>query len=128
MLLWAVMSSGLGMIALFATYYVLAMTRERRRAARAAAEREAALGAPDDVPPVSEPKPSTPYWELDARLENAPIGTVEYLPMGNGGAIGAPPDLPEHHRPRRGNPRLARIAEARQLRFGDDRRSLLRRS
>lgn len=125
---WPIMLAGFGVIGLFVAYYIFAMNRDRRRQAMATelalATQRAALVAPT----VAEPERAPAVWELDARLEDAPIGTVEYLPLENGAAIGSlPEDLSEPERRRRGNPRLARMTDARQHRFADDRRTLLRR-
>jgi hypothetical protein len=126
---WPIMLAGFGIIGLFVAWYVFAMDRDRRRRALAAelalaTQRSAMVAAADD-----EPERTPAVWELDARLEDAPIGTVEYLPLDNGAAIGSlPDDLAESERPRRGNPRLARMSDARTHRHQEDRRSLLRRT
>jgi hypothetical protein len=126
---WPIMLAGFGIIGLFVAWYVFVMDRDRRRRAMAA---ELALGAQRSAmiaPASDEPERTPAVWELDARLEDAPIGTVEYLPLDNGAAIGSlPEDLSETKRPRRGNPRLARMRDARSHRHLEDRRSLLRRS
>ena len=66
-------------------------------------------------PAESTAKPQRPIapWELDARLDEAPIGTVEYIAKEDGSATLT---LPEERQnpPKRGNPRMARIAEARK--------------
>jgi hypothetical protein len=125
---WPIMLAGFGVIGLFVAYYVFAMNRDRRRQAMAVEMALAAQRSALVAPAAAEPERAPAVWELDARLEDAPIGTVEYLPLENGAAIGSlPEDLSEPERPRRGNPRLARMTDARQHRFADDRRSLLRR-
>lgn len=124
---WPVMLGGFALIGLVIAWSVFAMDRDRRRRALAhetalAAQRSALANA------TAEPERVPAVWELDARLEEAPIGTVEYLPLENGGAIGSlPEDLPEPEGPLRGNPRQARLTDARKHRFVEDRRGLLRR-
>jgi hypothetical protein len=124
---WPLMLGGFALIGLVIAWSVFAMDRDRRRRALAA---EAALAAQraalDNTAAAPERVPAV--WELDARLEEAPIGTVEYLPLENGGAIGSlPEDLPEPEGPLRGNPRQARLTDARKHRYVEDRRGLLRR-
>lgn len=124
---WPVMLGGFALIGLVIAWSVFAMDRDRRRRALVqetalAAQRAALANA------TAEPERTPAVWELDARLEEAPIGTVEYLPLENGGAIGSlPEDLPEPEGPLRGNPRQARLTDARKHRFVEDRRGLLRR-
>jgi hypothetical protein len=126
---WPVMLGGFGVIGLFVAYYVFAMDRDRRRRALAAEMALAAQRSAMAAPIAAEPDRAPAVWELDARLEDAPIGTVEYLPLENGAAIGSlPEDLSEPEGPRRGNPRQARMTDARKHRYAGDRRSLLRRS
>jgi len=126
---WPIMLAGFGIIGLFVAWYVFVMDRDRRRRAMAAELALAAQRSAMVAPAADEPERTPAVWELDARLEDAPIGTVEYLPLDNGAAIGSlPEDLGETERPRRGNPRLARMSDARTHRHLEDRRSLLRRS
>ena len=127
---WPIMLGGFVLIALFVAYYVFTMDRDRRR--RALAETTAAAAA-ETLAAASayraEPQRVPAVWELDARLEDAPIGSVEFLPLEDGTAIGSPPtELAEPAKPRRGNPRLARISEARKHRTIEDRHTLLRRT
>jgi hypothetical protein len=125
---WPVMLGGFGLIGLVIAYSVFAMNRDRRRRALAAEEAIAARSMAMAASTAAEPERTPAMWELDARLEEAPIGTVQYLPLENGRAIGSPPEeLSEPGAPRRGNPRAARITEARKQRSVEDRRSLLRR-
>jgi hypothetical protein len=126
---WPVMLAGFGIIGLFVAWYAFVMERDRRRHALAAEMALAAQRAAMAAPAATEPERTPAVWELDSRLEDAPIGTVEYLPLENGAAIGALPEaLSESERPRRGNQRLARLSNARTHRHMEDRRSLLRRS
>lgn len=66
-------------------------------------------------------------WEVDSRLEDQPIGTVDYLPLGASDAIGTLP--PMEPRPRRTNPHAARIQAARKSResYERERSRLLKR-
>lgn len=126
---WPIMIGGFGLIGLFVAYYVFAMDRDRRR--RALAVEMAATAAESLAIAGSSAEAARPpaVWELDARLEDAPVGTVEFLPLEDGTAIGSPPsELVEPPKPRRGNLRLARISEARKHRMVEDRHTLLRRS
>lgn len=121
-----IMIGGLGVVALVAMYGIFLAGAARRRER----EPQPALESPAPNPePELRPR-ALASWEVDARLEDAPLGTVDYLPLENGAAIGSPPpdfeDEPD--RPRRTNPRLARLEAARSHRASDDRRSLLRRS
>jgi len=126
---WPIMLAGFGIIGLFVAWYVFAMDRDGRRRALAAEQALATQRSAMVAPAADESERTPAVWELDARLEDAPIGTVEYLPLDNGAAIGSlPDDLAERERPRRGNPRLARMSDARTHRHLEDRRSLLRRS
>ena len=126
---WPLMVGGFGTIGLVIAFSAFAMKRDRHRqvlaeeaalAARTSAAQSRTAAVPERMPAM---------WERDAALEEAPIGTVEYLPLEDGRAVGSPPeDLPEPEGPRRVNPRLARINDARNSRQLPDRRSLLRRS
>jgi hypothetical protein len=125
---WEVMVGGLAVIGMVVAYYLFAMKRDRRRLSMAAEMAVATKPSLVAAPVTDEEERAPAVWEQDARLEDAPIGTVEYLPLENGGAIGSLPDnLSEPDRPARGNPRLARITDARRHRLGEDRRTLLRR-
>ena len=65
----------------------------------------------------SHPAASTPVpapWAADSQLDDEPIGTVDYLPLGAGEAIGTPP--PKQPREQRTNPHAARIQVARNSR------------
>jgi hypothetical protein len=126
---WPIMLGGFGLIGMFVAYCVFAMDRDRRR--RALATEMAATAAESLATAGSRAEAARPpaVWELDARLEDAPVGTVEFLPLEDGTAIGSPPsELVEPPKPRRGNLRLARISEARKHRLVEDRHTLLRRS
>lgn len=126
---WPLMLGGVGAIVVVIVYSVFAMKRERRRQELAAEMALAARMSARETLPAAEPERARAMWELDAALEQAPIGTVEYLPLEDGRAIGVPPEnLPEAERPIRGNPRLARINDVRNSRPAPDRRGLLRRS
>ena len=126
---WPIMLGGFGAIGLVIVYSVFAMKRERRRQAVAAEMALAARMSARETATAAEPERARAIWELDAALEEAPIGAVEYLPLEDGRAIGSPPEnLPEAERPMRGNPRLTRINDARSSRQVPDRRGLLRRS
>jgi len=126
---WPIMLGGFGAIGVVIVYSVFAMKRERRRQEVAAEMALAAQMSAREALPAAEPQRARAVWELDAALEEAPIGTVEYLPLEDGRAIGsAPENLPEAERPMRGNPRLTRINDARSSRQAPDRRGLLRRS
>jgi hypothetical protein len=126
---WPLMLGGFGAIAVVIVYSIFAMKRERRRQEVAAEIALAAKMAARESIAAAEPERARAMWELDAALEEAPIGTVEYLPLEDGRAIGAPPEnLPEAEHPMRTNPRLARITHARNSRQVPDRRGLLRRS
>lgn len=111
---WPVMLGGFGLIGLVVAYSVFAMDRDRRRRTLAA---EAALEAQRSAMVETPATPERPIaaWELDARLEEAPIGTVEYVALEDGGAMLSVSDAPRA-KPTRGNPRMARIAEAREHR------------
>jgi hypothetical protein len=125
---WPIMLAGFALIALFVAYYVFAMDRDRRRRALATEMAAAAAESLAIASPAEPPRPPA-VWELDARLEDAPVGTVEFLPLQDGTAIGSPPtELAEPAPSRRGNPRLARISEARKHRVVEDRHTLLRRT
>ncbi len=126
---WPIMVGGFGAIGVVIVYSVFAMKRERRRQELAAEMALAARMSARESLPAAEPERARAVWELDAALEEAPIGTVEYLPLEDGRAIGSPPEnVPEAERPVRGNPRLTRINDARNSRQLPDRRGLLRRS
>jgi hypothetical protein len=126
---WPVMLAGFGIIGLFVAWYAFVMDRDRRRHAMAGEMAFAAQRSATAALAATEPERTPAVWELDARLEDAPIGTVEYLPLDNGAAIGSlPEELADGERPRRGNPRLARMSDARTHRHMEDRRSLLRRT
>jgi hypothetical protein len=124
---WPVMLGGLGVIGLILALHGMLVARDRRRMTVAA---ELVATASPSALPREDTGPARPMavWELDAQLEDAPIGTVEYLPLENGAAIGpAPSALLEPRGPKRGNPRLSRMNDARRNRQAEDRRSLLRR-
>jgi hypothetical protein len=126
---WPIMLGGFGLIGLFVAYYVFAMDRDRRRRALAAEMAATAAESLAIAGSSAEAARLPAVWELDARLEDAPVGTVEFLPLEDGTAIGSPPsELVEPPKPRRGNLRLARISEARKHRMVEDRHTLLRRS
>jgi hypothetical protein len=110
---WPVMLGGFGLIGLDVAYSVFAMARDRRRRELAA---EMALAAQQSNSAESTAKPQRPVapWELDARLDEAPIGTVEYIAKEDGSATLTLPEGQRNPPPRRGNPRMARIAEARK--------------
>jgi hypothetical protein len=126
---WPLMVGGFGAIGVVIVYSIFVMKRERRRQEVAAEMALAAQMSARETLPAAEPERARAMWELDAALEEAPIGTVEYLPLEDGRAIGSlPENLPEAERPMRGNPRLTRINDARSSRQTPDRRGLLRRS
>jgi hypothetical protein len=110
---WPVMLGGFGLIGLVVAYSVFAMGRDRRRQELAA---EMALAAQQSDSAESTAKPQRPIapWELDARLDEAPIGTVEYVAKEDGSATLTLPEEQRNPGPKRGNPRMARIAEARK--------------
>lgn len=120
-----VMLGGVGMIGLLAVAWVLLADRRRQ-------EEDA---APVAVAPTSgtaaaerEPERARAVWELDAQLEEAPVGTVEYLPLENGEAVGTPPEgLSPAAGPKRVNPRKARMEEAKARRPSPNRRSVVDR-
>ena len=87
---WPVMLGGFGLIGLIVAYSVFAMGRDRRRKELAA------------------------EMALAARLDEAPIGTVEYIAKEDGSATLTLPEGERNPPARRGNPRMARIAEARK--------------
>jgi len=122
-----IMLGGLGVIAVVAASGLLLGARGRRRQqpeAAALSATEAGLIAPTD----KEKARASSVWELDAQLEDERIGTVDYLPLENGEAVGEPPaDLPTATPPKRVNPRAARIEAARSHRPASQRRSLLGR-
>jgi hypothetical protein len=110
---WPVMLGGFGLIGLVVAYSVFAMGRDRRRQELAA---ERALAAQQSNSAESTAKPQRPIapWELDARLDEVPIGTVEYVAKEDGSATLTLPEGGRNAPPRRGNPRMARIADARR--------------
>jgi hypothetical protein len=112
-LFWPVMLGGFGLIGLVVAYSVFAMGRDRRRQELAA---EMALAAQQSNAAEGTDKPQRPIapWELDARLDEVPIGTVEYVAQEDGSATLTLPEGQRNPAPKRGNPRMARIAEARK--------------
>ena len=126
---WPLMVGGFGAIGVVIVYSIFVMKRERRRQKVAAEMALAARMSARETLAAVEPERARAMWELDAALEEAPIGTVEYLPLEDGRVIGSLPEsLPDPDGPRRGNPRLTRINDARNSRQVPDRRGLLRRS
>jgi hypothetical protein len=101
------MLGGVGVIGLVAAFWFLIAGR-RRDEPVAEALPEVAV-----APPKAPPKPPAP-WEADTQLDDEPIGTVDYLPLGAGEAIGTPP--PKQPRAPRTNPHAARIQAARNSR------------
>jgi hypothetical protein len=101
------MLGGVGVIGLVAAFWFLIAGR-RRDAPVPEAIPEVAV-----APPKAPPKPPAP-WEADTQLDDEPIGTVDYLPLGAGEAIGTPP--PKQPRAPRTNPHAARIQAARNSR------------
>jgi hypothetical protein len=81
------MLSGFGLIGLVIAYWMLATRRDQRRQELAA---EMALTASDSAHDARAAEPPRPKasWELDAALEGAPIGTVEYRPLEGGSTSG----------------------------------------
>lgn len=126
--LWTILLGGLGVIGVVAAWGLLLGARDRRRQ-----QAEAAALISSEANRVTpgadqEQAHASAVWELDAQLEDAAIGTVDYLPLENGEAIGRPPaDLPTAPPPKRVNPRAARIEAARSHRPASARRSLLGR-
>lgn len=124
---WPVMLGGLGVIGLILAVHGALVTRDRRRLSVTAALVTTAPPSSLAQDDAGTTRPRA-VWELDAQLEDAPIGTVEYLPLENGAAIGpAPSALLEPRETRRGNQRLARMNHARRGRHVEDRPGLLRR-
>jgi hypothetical protein len=129
------MALGVGAAAIagaFAWWFVVARRRSEDEEpppmpALAAAPTYASRSAAT-APAVARRKRELADWELASALDDAPIGTVDYM----GGAEELPPDIEAaldapviHVEP--GNARTRRLAEMHSWRDETDRRSLLRR-
>jgi len=101
------MLGGVGVIGLVAAFWFLVAWRRREEPAQEAIAEVVAPTQPR-APPVPAP------WAADSQLDDEPIGTVDYLPLGAGEAIGTPP--PKQPREQRTNPHAARIQAARNSR------------
>ncbi len=101
------MLGGVGVIGLVAAFWFLVVGRRREELP----EEVLAQVVPAATP---GPPPAPAPWAADTQLDDEPIGTVDYLPLGGGVAIGTPP--PRQPRERRTNPHAARIQAARQSR------------
>ena len=101
------MLGGVGVIGLVAAFWFLVVGRRREELPQEAAAEVVPAVAPG-------PPPAPAPWAADTQLDDEPIGTVDYLPLGGGEAIGTPP--PRQPRERRTNPHAARIQAARQSR------------
>jgi len=101
------MLGGVGVIGLVAAFWFLVAGRRREELP----EEVLAQVVPAATP---GPPPAPAPWAADTQLDDEPIGTVDYLPLGGGVAIGTPP--PRQPRERRTNPHAARIQAARQSR------------
>jgi hypothetical protein len=119
-----IMVGGLGLIAVVAASGLWLGARRRRQ------QPEAAAPSPTEAGPIAPvdkggPRPSA-VWELDAQLEDATIGTVDYLPLDDVEAVGEPPaDLAAAPPPKRVSPRVARLEAARSKRPASTRRSIV---
>ena len=80
---WPIMLSGFGLIGLVIAYWMLATRRDQRRQELAAEMALNASVSAHDARAAEPPRPKA-NWELDAALEGAPIGTVEYRPVEDG--------------------------------------------
>jgi hypothetical protein len=76
---WPIMSGGFGLIGVVVAYWLLASRRDRRRQELAAEMALTASVSARDTGAAEPPRPRA-GWEVDAELEEAPIGTVEYRP------------------------------------------------
>ena len=101
------MLGGVGVIGLVAAFWFLVAGLRRE---------EPAEEVVAEVVPVATPgpPPAPAPWAVDTQLDDEPIGTVDYLPLGAGEAIGTPP--PKQPRERKTNPHAARIQAARNSR------------
>jgi len=106
------MLGGVGVIGLVAAFWFLIAGRRRSEPVEEAVP-EVTAHRPPEKPPAPDP------WDAAQRLDDEPIGTVDYLPLGNGEAIGTPP--PTEPRRRGTNPHAARIQAARGSREAYDR-------
>jgi hypothetical protein len=88
------MLGGFGLIGLVIAYWMLASKRDQRRQELAAEMALTASVSARDTLAAEPPRPKA-GWEVDAALEEAPIGTVEYRPLEDGRGIGT---LPENMR------------------------------
>ena len=116
--------AGLGLIALVAASGLWLGARRRRREPAEAAITTSEV-APVLPPDHEGPRPPA-IWELDAQLEDATIGTVDYLPLDTAESVPDPPaDLPAAPPPKRVSPRVARLEAARTKRPSSARRTLV---
>jgi hypothetical protein len=106
------MLGGVGVIGLIAAFWFLLAGRRGSEPVEEAVP-EVAVHRPPEKPAAPDP------WDAAQRLDDEPIGTVDYLPLGNGEAIGTPP--PAEPRRRGTNPHAARIQAARGSREAYDR-------
>jgi hypothetical protein len=118
-----IMVGGLGLIAIVAASGLWLGARRRRR------QPEAAPPSPTEAGPIAPadkegPRPPA-IWELDAQLEDATVGTVDFLPLESEEPVAPPPaDPPAAAPPKRVSPRVARLEAARSKRPASARRSL----
>lgn len=114
------MLGGLGVIGVVAAFWFLVAGRRHSDPVKAALPE---IAAAREEAPQAAPAP----WEVDSRLEDQPIGTVDYLPLGASDAIGTLPQM--EPKPRGTNLHAARIQPARSSResYARDRSRLLKR-
>lgn len=123
-----ILLGGLGIIGLVAAWGILVGAPRRRRELAAVGVMSADPPAAAGLPADAERTRAAAAWEIDAQLEDETIGTVDYLPLEDGEAVGSPPpDVPAAPPPKRTNPRVARMEAAKSSRRATARRGALER-